>query len=116
MSAPDPSASDRSPADRSAPERSAPAHDSARTTVETAVPVDAPVYCCERCDRPFAEASSLALHRGLAHGDDLSAAERDAYAEALDEERADLRRFRIVALGVLVVLYFALLFAYAIFA
>jgi len=131
MSGSDPSASDRSPSDRSPTDRrpsdqsaaTRPAADRrigtaerARTAVETAVPPGAPVHRCARCDRPFADASSLALHRGLAHGADLSAAERDAYAEALDAERADLRRFRIVALGALVLLYFGLLFAYAVFA
>jgi len=96
------------------------AHDSTarppRTAVETEVPPDREAPRCERCGRPFAAAPALALHRGLAHGDDLDPAEREAYAAALDDERADLRRFRIVALGALVLLYFGLLFAYAVFA
>jgi len=87
-----------------------------RTAVETEVPPARKAHRCKRCGRPFARAESLALHRGLAHGHDLGPAEQEAYADALDDERADLRRFRIVALGALVLLYFGLLFAYAVFA
>ena len=87
----------------------------AREGVETDVPLDATAHACERCGRPFARESYLALHRGLAHGADLSAAERAAYEAALDEERDDLRRFRILALGALVLVYFGFLFAYALF-
>jgi hypothetical protein len=83
--------------------------------VETEVPPDATTHVCERCGRPFARESYLALHRGLAHRADLSEAERAAYEAALDEERDDLTRFRILALGALVVLYFGFLFAYALF-
>jgi hypothetical protein len=84
--------------------------------VETSVPDGAPVYRCSHCGRPFATESFLALHRGLAHGTALTADERDAYESALAAETADIRRFRIIALGGLVALYFGLLFAYAVFA
>lgn len=87
----------------------------ARESVETAVPPGATAHACERCGRPFAHESYLALHRGLAHGAALTDEERAAYAAALDDERDDLRRFRIVALGGLVLLYFGFLFAYALF-
>jgi hypothetical protein len=80
------------------------------------VPPDAPVYACDRCGRPFAAESRLALHRGLAHRTDLSPAEREAFEAARDEEVADLRRFRLLALAALVLLYFGFLFAYAVFA
>jgi hypothetical protein len=46
----------------------------------------------------------------------LEESERAAYRSALADEEADLRRFRIVALGLLVLVYFGFLFAYALFA
>jgi hypothetical protein len=86
----------------------------ARTAVETDVPPDGPVHRCTYCDRPFAEESYLILHRGLAHADVLSQIEREAFADAYTEEEADLGRFRIVALGLLVLLYFGFLFTFAV--
>lgn len=77
------------------------------------VPDDAPRHDCERCEAAFATDRHLALHRGLAHGAALSDAERAAFEDARADERAELRRFRIVALGALVAVYFGLLFAYA---
>lgn len=53
---------------------------------------------------------------GEAHPDRCTDAEREAYREAYDRESRDLLAYRITALGALVVLYFGLLFAYAIFA
>ena len=84
-----------------------------RVAVETDVPPGAPVHACERCGRPFAHEEHLVLHRGLAHYGDLTDAERDAFTAAYDDERADIHRFRIVALGGLVLLYFGFLLAYA---
>jgi len=76
------------------------------------VPPDAPRHDCERCGAAFASERGLALHRGLRH-DGLTDAERAAYESAREAEDAELRRFRILALGALVLVYFALLFAYA---
>ncbi|MFC6988269.1 C2H2-type zinc finger protein [Haloplanus sp. GCM10025708] len=87
-----------------------------RTDVDTDVPADAEAHVCSYCGRPFAREKYLVLHRGLAHPDDVSDGERDAYERAYAEEQADIDRFRIVALGVLVVIYFGFLFAYAVFA
>jgi hypothetical protein len=81
---------------------------------DTAVPSDAPVHRCAYCDRPFAEESYLVLHRGLVHADVLSTPEREAFEAAYAEEESDLRRFRIVALGLLVLLYFGFLFTFAV--
>jgi hypothetical protein len=84
-------------------------------TDDTDVPPDADPYVCERCGRPFAREAYLALHRGLDHDPaSLSNREREAFDAAYDEETADLRRFRLVALAVLVALYFGFLFTYAV--
>jgi hypothetical protein len=82
-------------------------------TDEYRVPADAPRHDCERCGAAFASERHLALHRGLAHDDELSDAERTAFVDARETEETELKRFRIVALGLLVLVYFALLFAYA---
>lgn len=74
---------------------------------------DIPVYVCDRCGRPVASEHSLALHRGLAHPADLDDEEVAAFREAHAEEEAQLRRFRLKALGGLVGLYFGLLVVYA---
>jgi hypothetical protein len=88
----------------------------ARVAAETDVPPDSPTHVCERCGRPFARESYVALHRGLAHYDDLTDAERESFETSYRAERDDIRRFRIAALGGLVVLYFGFLLAYAMFA
>ena len=89
--------------------------ESLRVAAETEVPPGAPTHDCGRCGRPFAREELLVLHRGLAHYDDLTDAEREAFRTAYDGEAADIRRFRIVALGGLVLLYFGFLLAYALF-
>ncbi|WP_435062747.1 DUF7410 domain-containing protein [Halobaculum sp. EA56] len=78
-----------------------------------AVPPDATAVECPRCGRPFARERHRDLHLGRAHGD-LDPDERDAYEAAVADERADIRRFRIVSLGLLVLLYFGFLFLYAV--
>ncbi|WP_228546448.1 C2H2-type zinc finger protein [Halegenticoccus tardaugens] len=80
------------------------------------VPDGEQAYECPDCGRPFAREKHLALHRGLDHAGSLDEAEREAFYEAYDEEEAEIRRFRIVALGALVLVYFGFLFAYAVFA
>jgi hypothetical protein len=77
-----------------------------------AVPADAPRHDCDRCGAAFASERHLALHRGLEH-DGLTEPERTAFVEARDQEEDELRRYRILTLGALVIVYFALLFAYA---
>lgn len=70
---------------------------------------------CEYCGRRFATPRLLALHWGHRHDDRLTASERDAYRAAYEEETRTLRRYRIKAVAVLVVLYFGFLFAFALF-
>ncbi|WP_117591526.1 C2H2-type zinc finger protein [Haloprofundus halophilus] len=71
-------------------------------------------FRCRHCGDPFVEERHLALHRGLNHADALSAAEVEAYRDAYAAEEADLKRFRLISLGALVVLYFGFLFVYAV--
>jgi len=75
---------------------------------------DLPVYECEYCGRPFARESWLALHRGQSHPGNLDDEQIASFREAHADEEADLRRFRLKALGTLVLLYFALLMVYAV--
>lgn len=80
---------------------------------ETRVPSGAEPVVCDRCGRPLPEERLLVLHRGLEHEADLTDAEVQAFREAYEAERGELDRFRIVALGALVALYFGFLFTYA---
>lgn len=96
-----------------------PATDDAESTAsesaESAPGEDADVLTCTHCGLTFERERYLALHRGLRHADALDDAERAAFEEARERERQELRRFRLKALGALVVLYFGLLMAYAAF-
>jgi len=77
------------------------------------VPADATAYTCSYCGRPFARESWLALHRGLAHPNELDDEEVEAFRVAHDEEEESLSTFRLQALGALVLIYFGLLMVYA---
>ncbi|MFB6143640.1 MAG: C2H2-type zinc finger protein [Halorientalis sp.] len=94
----------------------APTPDARADTADYEVPAGETPHRCARCGAPFADEQLLALHRGLEHAADLSATERTAHEEALEAEQAAVRRFRLVALGALVVLYFGLLVTYALVA
>jgi len=71
---------------------------------------------CAHCGERLPTAQLLALHRGLAHYEALSARERAAFETARAAERTELRRVRLQAVAGLVVVYFGLLLAYAVFA
>ena len=77
------------------------------------VPTDATAYTCSYCGRPFARESWLALHRGLAHPNELDDAEVEAFRAAHEEEEESLSTFRLQALGALVLIYFGFLMVYA---
>jgi len=68
---------------------------------------------CPYCGRPFAREKLLALHCGHAHAEKLTDEEQSAFEAAFEDERTALRRFRLKALGALVVLYFGFLLVYA---
>ncbi|MFC7139025.1 C2H2-type zinc finger protein [Halosimplex aquaticum] len=78
------------------------------------VPPDRTPAECAYCGRPFESDGLLALHRGQVHPDAIDEAEREAYEEAHEAETGQLRRFRLKALAVLVVVYFGLLMVYAV--
>jgi hypothetical protein len=80
------------------------------------VPPNADPHRCPHCEAPFTDEELLALHRGLAHEGALTADERDAFEAAYEAENEDIRRFRLKALALLVVLYFGLLMAFSVFA
>jgi hypothetical protein len=78
-------------------------------------PPDAPdePATCEYCGECFVEDDLLALHRGQAHENELSDAEIEAYREARESERDEVRLFRLQALAALVAIYFGFIFVYA---
>jgi hypothetical protein len=80
---------------------------------QTAVPPGETPETCDYCGRPFPDDESLTLHRGLDHYESLTADEQEKFIEAYRAEEPDLRRFRIVALGLLVLIYFGFLLLYA---
>lgn len=77
------------------------------------VPDGEPAHDCPYCDRPFGDRQLLALHLGVDHGDRIDDGERADFEDAYGEESDALRQHRIVAIGLLSVLYFGLLIVYA---
>lgn len=76
-------------------------------------PADATVHSCEYCHAVEPTAELLALHRGLEHYEKLDSDEQSAYETAYAAEQSAISRFRLLALGALIVLYFGLLMIYA---
>lgn len=75
-----------------------------------------PPYLCKTCNRRFKTQALLIHHCGVRHPDTLDEGEKEQLSELYQEEEAQLRRFRIIALGGIVLLYFGFFFMYAIFA
>lgn len=71
---------------------------------------------CQYCDRRFPTAEILSLHLGRRHESRLTERERARFEDAKAAEADQLRLLQLQALAGLVLLYFGLLFAYAIFA
>ncbi len=87
-----------------------------RTQPETDVPANATPIVCEHCGFELTDEKQYRLHLGLEHYGQLSEADRQTFRETYHEEEADLNRFRIIALGALVMLYFGFLIVYALLA
>lgn len=81
---------------------------------EIAVRGDEPAARCPYCRQPFRAERHETLHRGLEHPARLSTRERAAFERAYLQEDAEIRRFRLRALGTLLLVYFCLLFLYAV--
>lgn len=81
---------------------------------ETAVPPGEDPAICPHCGRQFPRERAVTLHVGLDHTEAASDEAVEAFQAAYRDERTELRRFQLLALAVLVVLYFGFLFAFAI--
>jgi hypothetical protein len=84
-------------------------------TEEYTVPSEADPHVCEYCGAPFATEQHLALHWEQTHPEALTDEQRAAADDAGEDERQEIRLFRLKALGLLVLLYFGLMMAYALF-
>lgn len=69
-------------------------------------------YPCPRCGRPFARERYCTLHLGLDHSETLTRSEREAFVTEYRTETDDIRRFRLKALAVLIVVYFGFMFLF----
>lgn len=74
------------------------------TTVE---PDETPVATCPYCDRPFRAKRLRVLHVGEAHADEWTAAEREAYEAAVDEEEDELFLYHLKVVAALGTVYAA---------
>ncbi|MXR43100.1 DNA-binding protein [Halobaculum sp. WSA2] len=77
---------------------------------------ESPTVRCDYCRHPFPTTDRLVLHKGIEHPQQLNDSEEKAFFSAQADEEDELRTLRLKALGGLVLLYFGLLFMYAIFA
>jgi hypothetical protein len=83
--------------------------------VESTVPGDRAAHRCPYCDRPFATEDRVTLHVGLTHYDVCSDAEAEAFEDAYVAETDAIKRYRLKAAAVLIVVYFGFLMVYAVF-
>jgi len=83
--------------------------------VEAVVPEDRTAHRCPYCDRPFASEERVTLHVGLTHYDVCTDAEAEAFEEAYLAETDEIKRYRLKAAAVLILVYFGFLMVYAVF-
>lgn len=83
---------------------------------ETRVPADATPQQCPYCGFKLPADDQYRLHLGLNHYAQLDNAGQRAFRDAYQQEEESLTRFRIIALGGLVLLYFGFLLIYAVLA
>ncbi|MFB6176031.1 MAG: C2H2-type zinc finger protein [Halobaculum sp.] len=84
-------------------------------TTEVSVPAGSETYDCPHCGRVFPRERQRDLHRGQEHPEEVTEAEAEAFRRAAESEWDDLRRYRYLALGALVLLYFGFLIAFVVF-
>ena len=82
----------------------------------TTVPTAASPEVCPYCGLELPEERQFRLHLGLEHYGRLTETEREEFRAAYRAEADALDRFRIIALGGLVLLYFGFLLVYALLA
>lgn len=82
----------------------------------TSIPAEDATEECPYCELDLPDETQYRLHLGVEHYDQLSDTERDGFHEAYRAEADALNRFRIIALGGLVLLYFGFLLVYALLA
>lgn len=82
-------------------------------TASTSGP-DSTTHGCPYCDRRERTEHLLVVHVGEEHWERATDEERNQYRTAYEAESDALWRFRLIAVGALVVIYFAFLFAYSI--
>ena len=87
-----------------------------------ATPTTAPLYQfdvdeeaarCPTCGQPFRTDHLLTLHRGEAHPATLTAAERERYDDATDEEEEQLFIFHIKVVAVITLVMFVFIYTYS---
>jgi hypothetical protein len=83
---------------------------------ETRVPDDETPQVCPYCGFKLPTDDQYRLHLGLNHYAQLDQADQQAFRESYRQEADALTRFRIIALGGLVMLYFGFLLIYALLA
>lgn len=83
---------------------------------ETAVPSEESPVVCPYCGFELPDDKQYRLHLGLEHYTALTDDEREQFKTSYTQEEATLNRFRIIALGGLVALYFGFLLVYAVLA
>ena len=87
-----------------------------RQLPDTAVPDDETPVVCSYCGFELADDKQHRLHLGLEHYAELTDDEREVFKQTYTGEETALNRFRIIALGGLVALYFGFLVVYAVLA
>lgn len=83
---------------------------------ETSIPAGETPVVCPYCGFELTNDQACQLHMGLEHYSELTETEREEFREAYAQEEETLNRFRIIALGGLVALYFGFLVVYALLA
>lgn len=67
---------------------------------------------CPHCGRPFSRTRYRTLHVGLEHYDRLTDEQLEAFVSEYRDESAEIKRFRLKALALLVAIYFGFLYLY----
>ncbi len=81
---------------------------------QTEVPDDVEPVVCPYCGFELTDNTQFRLHLGLEHYGSLTDEEREQFKQTYTDEEETLNRFRIIALGGLVALYFGFLVVYAV--